>query len=89
MPLCNLFEYETTDVKGSLAGKTVDYEDHDIATVLYRKVPTPEVNDNYLNASVMFPRVNSYARGKAIVRKIDVDGNAIGRTNENPILDKR
>ena len=37
-----------------------------MATGLDRKVPMTEVNDNYVNASVMLPRGNSYARGKVI-----------------------
>ena len=37
----------------------------------------------------MLPRVNSYARGKVIGRKIDTVGNAVGSTNDNPILDTR
>ena len=37
----------------------------------------------------MFPRGNSYARGNFIGRKIDADGNSVGRTNDNPILDIR
>ena len=52
-------------------------------------IPTPEVNDNYVNASDMFPRGNTYARGKVSRRKIDADGNSIGRMNDNPILDTR
>ena len=60
-----------------------------MATVLGRDVPTPEVNDNYVNASFMFPSGNSHARGKVIGRKRDADGNSIGRKNYNPILDTR
>ena len=60
-----------------------------MAIGLYREVPTLEVNENYVNSSVMFPRGNSYARGKVIGRKRDADGNAVGRTNYNPILDTR
>ena len=53
------------------------------------EVPTPEANDNYVNASVMLPRRNIYARGKVIGRKRDADGNAAGSSNDNPILDTR
>ena len=60
-----------------------------MATGLDREVPTPEVNENYVNASVMLPRGKKYARGKVIGRKRDADGNAVGRTNDNPILDTR
>ena len=37
----------------------------------------------------MLPKGNSYARRKLIGRKIDTDSNAVGRTNDNPILDIR
>ena len=37
----------------------------------------------------MLPRGNRYARGKLIVWEIDAYGNAVGRTNNNPILDTR
>ena len=57
-----------------------------MATGLDREVPTTEVNGNYLNASVMFPGGNRYAREKVIERKRDADGNAVIRTNNNPIL---
>ena len=53
------------------------------------EVPKPKANDNYVNASVMLPRGNSYAIGKVVGRKRDTDGNAVGRTNGNPILDTR
>ena len=62
-------------------------EDPDMATLLDRELPTPEVNDNYVKASVMFPRGNVYARGNFIGRKRDADGNAVGNTNDNPILE--
>ena len=37
------------------------------------KVPTPEVNDKYLGASILLPRGSSSARGKVISRKRDSD----------------
>ena len=49
----------------------------------------PEVNDNDVNASLMLLRVNIYARVKVNGKKIDAYGNAVGRTNDNPILDTR
>ena len=54
-----------------------------------QECPTPKANDNDVNASVMFPRGNIHDRGKVIGRKIDEYGNAIGTTNNNPILDTR
>ena len=60
-----------------------------MATIFNREVPTPEANYNYVNASLMLPIVNSYDRGKVIGLKIDADGNVIGSSNDNPILDTR
>ena len=60
-----------------------------MATGLDRKVLTPEVNDNDVNASVMLPRGDSYAIGKVIGQKRDADGNDFGRTNKTPILNTR
>ena len=56
---------------------------------LDREVPMSEVNENYVNASVMLPIGNSYARKKFIGQKRDADGNAVGGTHYNPILDTR
>ena len=50
---------------------------------------TPEENDNYVNASVMFPKGNSYARWKVIGQKLHAYGNAVGRSYDNPIPDTR
>ena len=57
-----------------------------MATIFNREVPTPEANDNHLNALVMLLRGNSYARGKAIRQKRDADWNDVGRSNDKPIL---
>ena len=76
-------------MEGGLADNTEDYKDPDMATGLDREVPTPETNDKYMNTLVIFPRGNSYARGKFIGWKRDADGNAVGRSNDNPILDTR
>ena len=51
--------------------------------------PTPEIKDNYLNIELMFPRGGTLARGQDIERKSDHEGNSIGRSNANPILDTR
>ena len=58
-----------------------------MATVLDREVPKLELNYNYVNASVMLKRGNSYARGNFIRRGKDTDVNTVGRTNNNPIFD--
>ena len=67
-----------------MEGKTKDYEDPDMDTRLDCEVPTTEINDNCVNASIMLQRGKSYARGKVIVRKRDAYGNTVGRTNETP-----
>ena len=51
--------------------------------------PTPEVGDNYVNTEVMLPRGDSMARGRVIRRKRNADGDLIGKSNTNPILDTR
>ena len=60
-----------------------------MANELDHEVPTPEVNEKYVNASVMFPIGKSYSRGKVIRQKRDAYWNAVGRENDNPILDTR
>ena len=45
--------------------------------------------DVYLNASIVLLRGDKLARGKVVRRKRDVNGNPIGRENQNPILDTR
>ena len=84
-PLYEMYEDDTTDVEGGLTNNTEDDEDPAMDTGLYRKVPTPEVNYKYENASIILPRGNSYAREKFIGQKIDADENTIGRTSDNPI----
>ena len=51
--------------------------------------PTPEIGDNYVNMELMLPRGGTLARGRVTERKPDHEGNVIGRSNANPILDTR
>ena len=51
--------------------------------------PTPEYGDVYLNAEVLFSLGGEMQRGIVRKRKRDVDGNPMGRENQNPILDTR
>ena len=88
-PLYGMYKDDTTDVQDGLVGNTEDDEDPATATGLDRELPTPEANDNYVNAQVIFPVVNSYARWKVIGRKRYADGNNVGRKNDNPILETR
>ena len=87
--LYDKYENNTTDPEGVLVEKTKDNEDPVMATGLDREVPTPEANDKYVNALVMLPRGDSYARGKVIGRKRDTYENAVVRTNDKPILETR
>ena len=84
-----IYEDNTADVNGGLAGNNEDDEDPVMATGLDHEVPTPKVNDSYVNVLVMLTRGNSYARGEVIGQKRDADGNSVGITNDNPILDTR
>ena len=77
-PLYEIYQDDTTDVEGCLAGNADNDEGTAMVTGLDRKVPTPEANDNYMNSLVMLPRGNSYARRKVIGWKIDADVNAVG-----------
>ena len=48
---------------------------------------TPEWGDQYVNAEILLPRWDKMARGQVICQKHDANGNPIGRSNQNPILD--
>ena len=87
--LYDMYEDYTADAEGCLEDKSEDYEITVVANGLDRQVSTPEVNDNYVNSSVMFPKGDTYARGKVIGRKRDAIRNAVGRRNEKTILDMR
>ena len=51
--------------------------------------PTPEIGDNYLNMELMLPCSGILARGQVTERKRDHEGNVIGISNANTILDNR
>ena len=50
---------------------------------------TPEMGDSYLNAEISVSKGGSMARGRVTGRKRDADGNPMGRSDPNPILDTR
>lgn len=50
---------------------------------------TPELLDTYLGATVNMLRGDGTFRGTVVRRKRDVNGNLIGRANDNPLLDTR
>ena len=51
--------------------------------------PTTEIGDNYVNMELMLPPGGTLARVQVTERKSDHKGNAIGRSNDNPILDTK
>ena len=85
----DMYDNDITDVEDGLVDKRDNDEIPVMYTVLDRKVPTPEVNDYYVNSSVMFPRGNIYARGKVVGRNVDANSNSVGGMNDNPILGTR
>ena len=82
-----MYEDDTTDAEGGLEYNSEDNEIHAMASGLDRQVPTPEVNGNFLNSSVMFPGGNTYAIRKVIRRKRYSDGNAVGIMNDSLVID--
>ena len=64
-----------------------DHQDTDPDSPPKHLTPTPEIGDNYLNMKLMLPRGGTLARGRVTERKRDHEGNVIGRSNANPILD--
>ena len=82
-----MYEDINTDAEGGLTDIPEDNETFIVDNGLYQDIPMPEVNNNYVNASVMLARGNTYARGNIIGHKRDADRNAIERPNYNPILD--
>ena len=47
---------------------------------------TPEEVDNYIGAEIMISHGDTVAQGSVRRRKLDVEGNTIGRANSNTIL---
>ena len=50
---------------------------------------TPETFDEYLKASVMIPKGDDILKAQVVSRRKDHNGNPIGRSNSNPVLDTR
>jgi hypothetical protein len=51
--------------------------------------PDEDTYEQYLTAQVLLPQGDTYEKGTVIRRKCDNEGNLIGRSNTNPILDTR
>ena len=76
----------TMDAEGGLEGKSEDTDIPVMATGLYHQVQITEVNENYVNYSVMLPRGNTYARRKVIRQKRYSNENSVRRMKNKPIL---
>ena len=50
---------------------------------------TPKWGDQYINAGILLPRVDKIFRGQVVCWKCNTNNNPIGRSNQNPILDRR
>ena len=48
---------------------------------------TPEIGDSYLNMELLLPCGGTLSRGRVIGRNRDHEGNVIGISNANPIID--
>ena len=51
--------------------------------------PMPEVGDYYTGIEILLPRGDEMARGHVVARSKDANGNVMGRSHTNPILDTR
>ena len=51
--------------------------------------PMPEARDYYRGAEILLPRGDQMARGNVVARSKDANGNVMGRSHTNPILDTR
>ena len=49
--------------------------------------PMPKVGDYYVRAKILLPRGDHMARGHVMARSQDSNGNVVGRSHTNPILD--
>jgi hypothetical protein len=61
-------------------------EDHDLDPEDGDLEVTPEMGDNYLNAEISVLRGGTLMKGRVTSRKKDKDGNPVGLSNANPIL---
>jgi hypothetical protein len=48
-----------------------------------------EIGDNYFSTELVLPKGGVMVKGRMTACKRDRDGNPVGRTNDNPILDTR
>ncbi len=62
-------------------------DDHDLDPDHGDLEVTPEMGTNYLNEEIYLPWWGALVKGHVTSRKRDKDGNPVGLTNANPILD--
>jgi hypothetical protein len=67
----------------------MDDEDPWAVTGVSQEVPTPDIQDQYLGASILLSRGSTSVRGKVKSRKRDSNGNLFGVSDPNPIKDTR
>ena len=67
----------------------MDDEDPWAVTGVSQEVPTPDIQDQYLGASILLSRGSTSVRGKVKSRKRDSNGNLFGVLDPNPIKDTR
>jgi hypothetical protein len=53
------------------------------------EMPSPDAYDQYLTANVLIGRAGEMQRGTVKARAKDPDGNPVGKSNQNPLLDTR
>ena len=67
----------------------MDNEDPWAVTGIDSKIPTPEIADQYLGASILLPQGSTSICRRVKLRKRDSDGNLFGALDPNHIKDTR
>ena len=104
VPKANRLEFDQA-IEGILgtAAKLTDFDEHDLTpeNIHYEGDAnsidpdhgnlevTPEMGDNYIGAKIMTPRGGVLSRGRVVRSKRDGNGNPVGRSHTNPVLDTR
>eukprot|EP01082_Thalassiosira_pseudonana_P000070 g27.t1 g27 contig1:60384-63019(+) len=85
----DIFKLDGRVPEALVSGETPDINTFPDLKEELPEIPTPEAEDNYVNAEIMLPRGDGFERGRVVKRKRGIDGEVIGRANSNPILDTR
>ena len=51
--------------------------------------PMPVVGDHYIGVEILLPQGDQMARGHVVARSHDANGDMMGRSHTNPILDTK